>query len=147
MCNQILLSVVSVIVAGVSSRTLACHLKCRESGRDDDGGDVDSGEREDRMNEHENDIRMEGPENGLRLGEIPGAWATTRGRDLVLDLSGIRELDAANLSLLMTAQQQAQKEDRVIWLTRVPYRVWETLHSMGLDRLFRAFPVSGAGAV
>jgi ABC-type transporter Mla MlaB component len=144
MCNQNLLPVVSVNVADISLEVWHATCIIESVGGMTMGGGVDSGEREGRMTEHENDTRMVEAEEGLRLGDVPGAWAATRGRDLVLDLSGLRELDAPNLSLLMTVQQKAQKEHRAIWLTRVPYRVWETLHALGLDRLFRAFPVSGA---
>lgn len=67
--------------------------------------------------------------------------------DLVIDLSEMQELDVTSLALLLTAQRQAQKEDREVWLAGVPLHVWEALYGMGLGRFFRPFPVSRSVAV
>ena len=99
------------------------------------------------MNEHENDTRIERPVETLHVAGPEGPRARTRGKDLVVDLSGIRKLDHANLSLLLTAQRQAQEEDRAIWLAGVPFEVWQALHAMGLGDFFKPFPVSREVAV
>ena len=108
---------------------------------------ADYGEREEQMNEHENDTGIENQVETLHVGGPEGSRTTPRGTDLVLDLSGIRELDVANLSLLLTAQQQAQEEDRAIWLAGVPFEVWRSLHIMGLGSFFKPFPISGEVAM
>jgi anti-anti-sigma regulatory factor len=66
-------------------------------------------------------------------------------RDLVVDLSGMDKLDVTDLALLLTAQQSVQKEDRSMWLAGAPVAMWHSLHSMGLEHFFRAFPL-GVGA-
>jgi len=108
---------------------------------------VDYGEREEWMNEHENDTGIENQVETLHVVGSEGSRTKPRGTDLVLDLSGIRELDVANLSLLLTAQQQAQEEDRAIWLAGVPFEVWRSLHTMGLGSFFKPFPISGEVAM
>lgn len=64
-------------------------------------------------------------------------------KDLVVDLSGMRELNLTSLALLLTAQRSAQRENRAVWLAGVPGQVWEALYAMGLGRFFRAFPTVG----
>ena len=76
-----------------------------------------------------------------------GVSGSVKLADLVLDLSGIQELDVANLSLLLTTQQKAEQEDRDVWLVGVPLQVWQALHAMGLGRFFKPFPASGEGVV
>jgi len=100
------------------------------------------GEREVEMNEHEMDSTI-----GERTRSLPvvggrGLLARPDRSDLVVDLSGIQELDVTSLALLLTAQQNAQKEDRSIWLAGVPMGMWQTLQEMGLGRFFKPFPVS-----
>lgn len=98
------------------------------------------------MNEH-------GEETGARgvVRTLPVVDRRSHGRmpdrsDLVVDLTGIQELDVTSLALLLTAQQNAQKEDRAIWLAGVPMGVWQALHAMGLGRFFKPFPVSAGGS-
>jgi ABC-type transporter Mla MlaB component len=100
-------------------------------------------EREEIMNEHEKDTRTP-DERYEALGTVSGR--VKRG-DLVVDLSGIKELDLTSLALLLTAQQRAEKEDRGVWLAGVPLQMWKALHAMGLGGLFKPFPVSGEVAV
>ena len=94
------------------------------------------------MNEHEMEDRM-----GEEARTIPALVGRNRRRapdqrDLVVDLSGVRELDVTSLALLLTAQQNAQQEDRAIWLAGVPMGMWQALHEMGLGRFFKPFPLS-----
>jgi ABC-type transporter Mla MlaB component len=59
----------------------------------------------------------------------------------------VKTLDLASLALLLTAQRQAQEEDRIVWLAGVPAQIWRALEAMGLNRFFKAFPVSAEVAV
>jgi anti-anti-sigma regulatory factor len=104
---------------------------------------ADYGEREERMNEHGKDTGIENQVESLHVVEAKGSRTNPRAKDLVLDLSGARDLNVANLSLLLTAQQQAQEEDRAVWLAGVPFEVWRSLHIMGLGSFFKPFPTSG----
>jgi anti-anti-sigma regulatory factor len=97
------------------------------------------------MNEHENDARTLG-ENG-RIHVLHTASNPRKKGDLVVDLSGMKELDLISLALLLTAQQKAEKEDRGVWLAGVPLQIWKGLHAMGLGDLFKPFPVSAEVAV
>ena len=99
------------------------------------------------MNEHENDARATEREGGLPVLEPARGAAPRKKGDLVVDLSGIKELDLASLALLLTAQQTAKQEDRAVWLAGVPLHVWQALNAMGLGRFFKPFPVSGEVAV
>ena len=98
------------------------------------------------MNEHEKETGIQKDTSKLPLA----ASRRTRGgpvrRDLVVDLSEMKELDVTSLALLLTAQQNAQKEDRAIWLTGVPVETWQTLRAMGLGRFFKPFPGSAGAA-
>ena len=98
------------------------------------------------MNDHEKETKFRGAEEGTHVG-IPKPLAGPEKRDLVVDLTGITRLDLRSLALLLTAQQQAEQEDRKVWLAGVPLRIWQTLDEMGLGRLFKFFPVSGQVAV
>jgi len=94
------------------------------------------------MNEHEVQTRT-----GEKAPSLPVVGSRTLGgkpgrADLVVDLSGVQKLDVTSLALLLTAQQNALKEDRAMWLAGVPMGVWRTLHDMGLGRFFKPFPVS-----
>jgi ABC-type transporter Mla MlaB component len=94
------------------------------------------------MNEHAMHSKIGERARSLPVvGSRKPLWKPDRA-DLVVDLSGIQELDVTNLALLLTAQQNAQKEDRAVWLAGVPMGVWQTLHEMGLGRFFKPFPVS-----
>ncbi len=94
--------------------------------------------KEHRIGEHARPLPIPAPGSSFR---------SPNRRDLVVDLTGIQELDLTNLALLLTAQQNAQKEDRAIWLVGVPLNVWQALHAMGLGRFFKPFPVSHEVAV
>ena len=80
-------------------------------------------------------------------GDLGASCAVIHRGDLVVDLSGITELDLASLALLLTAQQNVEQEDRDVWLAGVPLHVWQALNAMGLGRFFKPFPVSGEVAV
>jgi ABC-type transporter Mla MlaB component len=91
------------------------------------------------MNEQDHSTSVDPPRD--RHGDCRGSCRESG--DLVVDLSGIRKLDFASLALLLTAQQQAEQEDRVVWLAGVPVQIWRNLTASGLGRFFRPFPVSG----
>ena len=99
------------------------------------------------MNEHENDTGTEEHRVEISVLESAEVAAPRKKGDLVVDLSGVRELDFANLALLLTAQQKAEQEDRDVWLAGVPINVWQALNAMGLGRFFKPFPVSREVAV
>jgi anti-anti-sigma regulatory factor len=94
------------------------------------------------MNEHSQDTLAE---RGRGASPMAGGLKIRPGAgksDLVVDLTGIEELDFTSLGLLLTAQQNAMHEDRAIWLLGVPLPLWHMLHAMGLSRFFKAFPVA-----
>jgi len=99
-------------------------------------------EREGKMNEHEGDPTIQEDTQTLSVLGTQGVSRPVKKADLVLDLSGIQDLDVANLSLLLTTQQKAEEEDRDVWLVGVPLQVWQALHAMGLGRFFKPFPAS-----
>jgi len=113
-----------------------------EEGRGGSGGY--RGEREDDMNEHE---RFPVQEEASRVFRTTRRTLGRRGThaDVVLDLSDRDELGVADLALLLTAQQIAQRQHRSIWLAGLPLEAWHTLHEMGLSRFFRPFPLSPKG--
>jgi hypothetical protein len=90
-------------------------------------------EREGTMNEHDRDPTGQAEPHTLTVLETDGGAGKVERSDLILDLSGIRKLDVANLALLLTTQQKAEQEDR---------EVWQALHAMGLGRFFKPFPAS-----
>jgi len=99
------------------------------------------------MNEHESDARNESQAQDLPVLEpVRPSTPRTKG-DLVVDLSGIKELNLASLALLLTAQQLAKEEHRAVWLAGVPLNVWQALDSMGLGKFFKPFPTSREVAV
>jgi ABC-type transporter Mla MlaB component len=98
------------------------------------------------MNEHEKESRIQGERERFPMMDGRRSQLGPAGSDLVVDLSGIKELDVTSLALLLTAQQSAQKEDRAIWLAGVPVGTWHTLHAMGLGRFFKPFPASAGAA-
>jgi anti-anti-sigma regulatory factor len=92
------------------------------------------------MNEHDRTTATTPEELAvLESGAAPGPLKRPA---LVVDLSGCEDLDAMTLSLLLTAQQHAQEEDRDVWLAGVPFHIWRKLHELGLGGYFRPFPVS-----
>ncbi|MFC1791432.1 STAS domain-containing protein [Gemmatimonadota bacterium] len=99
------------------------------------------------MNEHENVTGHGGDVGNFPVLDSRGTTGAPRKADLVVDLSGIQQLDLSDLALLLTAQQKAQQEGRVVWLAGVPLGIWQALQAMGLGRYFRPFPVSGKVAV
>jgi len=103
--------------------------------------------REGTMNQHENDARAAVQEESLPVLEPAPSAASRKKGDLVVDLSGIKELDLPSLALLLTAQQKAEQENRNVWLAGVPLHVWQALNAMGLGGFFIPFPVSGEVAV
>jgi ABC-type transporter Mla MlaB component len=127
--------------------SLARTLKLGSGERDDDEVDRMDVAREGTMNEHENDARMPGDGEGLPVLGHGERDAKRRNADLVVDLSGIKELSLTSLALLLTAQQNAMKEDRDVWLAGVPMQIWQALNAMGLGQFFKPFPVSEAVAV
>lgn len=94
------------------------------------------------MNEHERDMGIGESPQTLPMVEGQSSRPIPDRTDLVVDLSGMHELDVTSLALLLTAQQSAEKEDRAIWLAGVPLNVWQALHEMGLGGFFKPFPVS-----
>jgi len=94
------------------------------------------------MNEHEAQTRTGEETRSLPVLGGRTLQGKTGRADLVVDLSGVQKLDVTSLALLLTAQQNALKEDRAMWLAGVPMGVWRTLHEMGLGRFFKPFPVS-----
>ena len=99
------------------------------------------------MNEHNNEPRDEARAQEMAVLKTARPHGRPAKGDLVVDLSRISELNLANLTVLLTAQQQARKEDRAVWLVGVPMNVWRALDSMGLGKFFKAFPVSQELAV
>lgn len=94
------------------------------------------------MNEHENESRLSDQVGELRSLRTVGGIPFREKGDLVVDLSGTKELNLTSLALLLTAQQKAEQEDRKVWLAGVPIRVWQALNAMGLGGFFHPFPVS-----
>ena len=99
------------------------------------------------MNEHEKDARTPVDSKKIHVLNTVKSSGPRRRGDLVVDLSGIKELDLTSLALLLTAQQKAKEEDRGVWLAGVPLQIWKALHAMGLGDLFKPFPVSAEIAV
>ena len=99
------------------------------------------------MNEHEKDPTAREGTQALPVLGTKGIPGPVKKADLVLDLSGVQELDLANLALLLTTQQKAEQEDRDVWLVGVPLPIWQALHAMGLGQFFKPFPASGELAV
>ena len=104
-------------------------------------------EREGKMNDHASDPTIREDTQTLPVLGTQGLSGSVKKADLVLDMSGIQELDVANLSLLLTTQQNAEQEDRDVWLVGVPLQLWQALHAMGLGGFFKPFPASGEVAV
>jgi anti-anti-sigma regulatory factor len=99
------------------------------------------------MNEHAQDeyLRARPPKNQRVSGG--GYHHAPRKDDVVVDLSGVLELDVTSLGLLLTAQQQAETEGRCVWLAGLHVQLWQALDAMGLGRLFKAFPIAHKAAV
>lgn len=71
-----------------------------------------------------------------------GGEQAPRSPDLIFDFSGLGRMTAADLALLVTAQQLADEEDRTVWVAGLPSSTWGTLRAMGLGHLFRPFPLT-----
>lgn len=99
------------------------------------------------MNEYRSEPRGDARTDEMAVLKASSPHGQPAKDDLVVDLSRTRELNLANLTVLLTAQQQAEEEDRAVWLVGVPMNVWRALDSMGLGRFFKAFPVSQELAV
>ena len=95
------------------------------------------------MTECEKEARTRDEGRKLPVLEPNEEHGSPRKGDLVVDLSGIQELDFSSLSVLLTAQQQAKQENRSVWLAGVPLGIWKALDAMGLGRFFIPFPNSG----
>jgi len=63
--------------------------------------------------------------------------------DLIFDFTGIHTLDVRSLSLLLTAQQVADRDGSTVWVAGLPEQVWSVFRAMGLDDFFREFPGEG----
>ena len=63
--------------------------------------------------------------------------------DLVIDFHGTQILDLAGLTMLLTAQQIADSENRQVWLMDLPEGAWRLLKALGLDDLFACVPRLG----
>ncbi len=95
------------------------------------------------MSEERKDIESREGRRDLHVLDPAKVGPKRNPGDLVVDFSGIRKLDLTNLALLLTAQRNAELEDREVWLAGVTLQVWEALRAMGLGGLFKPFPVSG----
>jgi anti-anti-sigma regulatory factor len=96
------------------------------------------------MNEMTNGARLMAVARRDRQAPGPVGAAGTRERGgLVVDLSGTRYLDQADLALLLTAQQLAAQDDRDTWLAGIALPLWHSLQAMGLGRFFRSLPATG----
>ena len=65
-----------------------------------------------------------------------------RETDLVFDFSGLHPLELADLALVLTARLSTAPGDRV-WVRALPQGAWRVLRTLGLDHLFRFYPVPG----
>lgn len=99
------------------------------------------------MNEHAQDGYLEAKPPRFKRLSGSGYHHAPRKDDVVIDLSGVLELDVASLGLLLTAQQQAETEGRCVWLAGLHVQLWQALDAMGLGRLFKAFPIPQKAAV
>ena len=85
-----------------------------------------------------------GDPRGLRATLAPvEAESGPADTDLIFDFSGINSLDVRSLSLLLTAQQVADRDGNTVWVAGLPERVWSVFRAMGLDDFFREFPEEG----
>jgi len=83
------------------------------------------------------------PGGGVGRGvSLPAADEEAPAPDLIFDCTGLEEMRVGDLSLLLTAGRMARDEDRTVWAAGLPASQWRSLHAMGLDHLFRPFPVS-----
>ncbi len=94
------------------------------------------------MNEERNSAGSMENTRTLPVRSGSGRQAGPLGSDLVVDLTGMGELSVTHLALLLTAQQNAAREHKSVWLAGVGVHVWQALHGMGLGRYFKPFPSS-----
>jgi hypothetical protein len=111
------------------------------------GGEPVDAAREGEMKEHTSntDSRVKAPRPKRLWGG--GFLHALEKRDIVIDLSGVTELDVTSLSMILTARQKAEEEGRIVWLAGLQLHLWQALSAMGLARLFKAFPIPDEAAV
>ena len=110
------------------------------------GGSADAA-REGAMNEQASNADMEVRARRARRLRGGGFHHAPERRDLVIDLSGVTELDVTSLAIILTARQKAEEEGRRVWLAGLQVHLWQALNAMGLARLFMAFPIPDEVAV
>lgn len=71
---------------------------------------------------------------------VHGSGTNDSRPDLVFDFSGLDEMTVLDLSVLLTAQRLASREDRTVWATGVAHQTWFALDAMGLTGFFKPFP-------
>ncbi len=79
----------------------------------------------------------------VALASVAETQAGPAETDLIFDFTGIHTLDVKSLSLLLTAQQVADRDGNTVWVAGLPERVWSVFRAMGLDDFFREFPGRG----
>ena len=79
----------------------------------------------------------------MTLASVEGTRTGPAETDLVFDFTGIHTLDVRSLSLLLTAQQVADRDGSTVWVAGLPERIWSVFRAMGLDDFFREFPEEG----
>lgn len=79
---------------------------------------------------------------GLDAGSVVPAEVREHRRqaDLVFDFSGLHSPDLTDLAMVLTARLSAGPGDRV-WVRALPLRTWRLLRALGLDHLFRIYPI------
>lgn len=82
----------------------------------------------------------------VALASVEETMSRPDEADLIFDFTGIHTLDVRSLSLLLTAQQVADRDARTVWVAGLPKQVWSVFRAMGLDDFFREFPGRGDAA-
>lgn len=81
---------------------------------------------------------------GMRtVTALESETAGRRRPDLIFAFSGGEKLDLYGLSLLLTARQMAHENDRSVWVSGLSRRSWMLLKALGLEGMFKAFPIGG----
>ena len=80
---------------------------------------------------------------GIGLATVEQSPTGPTDSDLIFDFTGIQTLDVRSLSLLLTAQQVADRDGSTVWVAGLPERVWSVFRAMGLDDFFKEFPEEG----
>jgi hypothetical protein len=73
----------------------------------------------------------------------PTEGRPTHQADVVFDFSGLDRPRVTDLALILTARMRAAPGDRV-WARSLPPSLWRVLRSLGLDHMFRLYPVPGS---